>query len=391
MTDLLADAETPEPVAPGREPLPTFDESGDNLTIDYHGPYLGTKDEFLAQCGIDLAIWEIERIVANGWEVTGKKKQDGEDRIWKSANKQIKVWLKRKAPKFIQEGIEALLADWRPEPLPPLNRGASSGEEFMLELALHDAHFGKLCWAMQTGTDYDLKIAAATYGNAVDDLLRRVEPFNVRKIIMPIGSDFFQVDNWHGTTSNGTIVERSDDRQSKVFTVGCQAIERVIRRCREIADVEFFYLGGNHDRATSWHLSYVLNRIFESDPHIAIDHDPADRKFYRYGPALIGFAHGDEINVDRDLALLMPVEAEHLWAGSTHRQWHTGHRHKRKRVKTLTDTVNGVEIVTLPSLCGTDGWHHRKGFVGNVRAAEAYLWSSEEGYAGHFSVNARSN
>ena len=47
----------------------------------------------------------------------------------------------------------------------------------------------------------------------------------------------------------------------------------------------------------------------------------------------------------------------------------------------------GTIIRILPSLSGTDAWHHEKGFVGNTRAAQAYAWGKETGYKGHFQVN----
>jgi hypothetical protein len=53
------------------------------------------------------------------------------------------------------------------------------------------------------------------------------------------------------------------------------------------------------------------------------------------------------------------------------------------------DTFGSVRVRVLPSLSGTDAWHYRKGYVGSMRAAEAYLWSYDDGYAGHFSASAR--
>ncbi len=47
----------------------------------------------------------------------------------------------------------------------------------------------------------------------------------------------------------------------------------------------------------------------------------------------------------------------------------------------------GTIIRILPSLSGTDSWHHEKGYVGNTRAAQAYAWGRDTGYKGHFQVN----
>lgn len=391
MTDLLADAETPEPGQPAKESVPTFDESGDNLTIDYHGPYLGTKDEFLAECGIDLAIWEIERIVANGWEVTGKKKADGEDRIWKSRNKQIRCYLKRKAPRSIQLGIQELVAGWRPLDLPAVEYPAIEGERFMCELSLYDVHIGKLCWGVHTGTDYDAKIAVETVRNAAIDLGRRTNGFPIEQFVLPLGHDWFHTDNWHGTTESGTVVETTDDRGPKIFKTCVQLAAEIIRMLRRVAPVHIVYVVDNHGPSAAWHMLCVLEQIFADDTSVTFDLGPQERKYFSYGPALIGMAHGHGVKLDK-LPLIMAVEAPEQWAKAKHRHIHTGHLHKKaKKDFVQWDTFNGVEVLTLPSLSGTDSWHFKNGFVGNVRAAEAYLWSNQEGYAGHFSVNARSN
>ena len=49
----------------------------------------------------------------------------------------------------------------------------------------------------------------------------------------------------------------------------------------------------------------------------------------------------------------------------------------------IEDTYGGVTVSVLPSLSGTDSWHYKKGYVKNNRAAEAYLWHHDDGYAGH--------
>jgi hypothetical protein len=33
----------------------------------------------------------------------------------------------------------------------------------------------------------------------------------------------------------------------------------------------------------------------------------------------------------------------------------------------------------MSSLSGTDSWHHKKGYIGARKSAEAYLWDAETG------------
>jgi hypothetical protein len=52
------------------------------------------------------------------------------------------------------------------------------------------------------------------------------------------------------------------------------------------------------------------------------------------------------------------------------------------------ETYGGVVVRTLMSLSSTDAWHFRKGYVGNQRAAEAYLYD-RGGLVGSFVANVR--
>jgi hypothetical protein len=379
---------------PAREEM-QIAEQQDGIVISYYGEKIDTPEQLIEHAKIDLRIWEVVKITVNNWGVGGKIKrgQDAAGRwqpehLWQQALRQIKIDLRRRAPKGIQDGIRELLADMKPLKLGRPARSKSS-DPHMLEIGLFDHHFGKLCWGEETGTRYDVKIAEMEYVKAVDEMLDRVKGFHVEKIVMPIGNDFFHVNNAVSETANGTRVESTDDRFSKVFRVGCKAVRYAIERCREVADVEVLWVPGNHDRQTSWFLTEVLLTAFEGDKHVRIDNGPRYRKYMLYGPSLLGYTHGNE-EKHSDYPTLMAVEAPDLWAKSTFRTMRIGHWHKKKETRYIAgDTFLGVEVVVFPSLCGTDLWHHMKGFVGNARMAMCYLWSRESGPVGSFTVHAK--
>ena len=53
--------------------------SGDNLSIDYLGTQIQTEEELLVHAGIDMELYEIDRVVVNNWEVAGTKKNKETD------------------------------------------------------------------------------------------------------------------------------------------------------------------------------------------------------------------------------------------------------------------------------------------------------------------------
>lgn len=372
-------------------------ETRESAVLTYYGEKITTPEELLRHAKIDTAIWEIAETTINNWEVGGKRnlgqhnktgRWQGE-RLWQMGLRQVTIKLRRKLRKTWQDALQELMKSGFAGPkLSPVKYGKSAtgkDAKFMLEIALHDAHFGKLCWAMETGENYDLKIAEEVYCRAIDDLLAKVAHLPIELVTFPIGSDFFHVDNWIGTTSNGTPVDSTDDRFSKIFNVGIRAISYAIDRCREIAPVNGYWLPGNHDKATSWFLTRVLMERYRGDKAVTIDDSMSHRKYIEYGTSLIGLAHGDVLKLDK-LPLIMAGEAKEAWARTTHRHVHTGHLHKKGRVSHAAgDTYNGVEVWVLPSLSGCDLWHFDNGYVKNVRAGEAYIWHRETGYYGHVS------
>jgi DNA repair exonuclease SbcCD nuclease subunit len=160
-----------------------------------------------------------------------------------------------------------------------------------------------------------------------------------------------------------------------------------IDRLMLVAPVKVLVVPGNHDRANALKLGVVLDAWYRNTDRVEVDAGPDLRKYEPYGVNLIGFTHGSE-EKHADLPLTMAQEKPAEWARALHKEWHLGHFHKRKQQNfTAGDTHGGVPVRILPSLSGTDAWHYMKGYVKGQRAAEAYLWSFDNGYAGHFSSN----
>jgi len=361
-------------------------DAGDSKTLTYHGAEIRTVAQLLAHTEIDLTIWEVAESTVNSWEVAGKFK--AENRLWKTGLLQIKVKLRRLAPKPIQDGIKQLLRDVRPIAT-AAPRKLRKGDRQLLEIGLFDHHFGKLAWGAETGTNYDLKIAETEFTTAIDAMLERASGYNVERIVFPIGNDFFHCNDWLSNTANGTRVDSTDDRFSKVFQTGCRAVQYAVERCAATAPTEILWVPGNHDRHTSWFLTEWLAAIFNGNRHVSINNGPGNRKYIQYGACLLGYMHGDEIK-HTDLPALMAQERKQMWADTVYRSWRLGHWHKRKETRYIAgDTHNGVEVRIFPSLCGTDAWHYSHGFTGSARMAECYLWDHRHGPIANFVINAQ--
>jgi len=120
--------------------------------------------------------------------------------------------------------------------------------------------------------------------------------------------------------------------------------------------------------------------VFDSNPNVNVDSKPHTRKYYRWGQNLFMYAHGDKEKINA-LPLIMATEAKEAWGKTSFRFVKTGHLHKKAQYRTIdVNEEFGVQIETLPSLTATDEWHAVNGYVGNIRRAQANIYSKTHGH-----------
>ena len=361
-------------------------EKGDALEVLSISDRIRTIDDAFKFGGYDAAIWQVHSSECKAYQccIKNSEKRPEVVQLWA-----IKLTLRRRITRATQIEAETILDRIRQHApqYPKLGKLPKAKDAHMLELALFDVHFGKLAWRCETGQDFDLPIIKKRYVGAVVEMLGKVTCFPLEKILLPIGQDFFHVDNKRNETTAGTPQD-VDGRYPKVWAYGKLAAIEVVEMCAQVAPVEIIYSPGNHDELTSYHLCEYLDAHFRNCDRVTVDTEPKSRKYVPYGPVVLGFTHGNE-EKHGDLVSIMLHEARELMATRRTLEIHTGHFHKAKETRHVnTDThAGGVRVRTLPSLSGTDRWHYSKGYVGAMQAAEAYLWSKRTGYVGHFSAN----
>jgi hypothetical protein len=247
----------------------------------------------------------------------------------------------------------------------------NDGDLYMLEIPIMDLHFGKLGWNKEVGEDYDHKIARDRMIGVVTDIIRRIQPFNVDRIIFPIGQDFFNFDDSIGNTTAGTRQD-SDMRWQKMFLEGVDILVECIDMLSMIAPVEVFYVPGNHDKTLSFYATNYIGAWFRNETSVKVNTDPKSRKYVEYGNVLIGFSHGD--SEKKRIEGIMQVEARESWGRTLFHEWHLGHLHCESSKEN-----NGIIFRRISSITGTDAWHFESGYIGAIKKAQAFLWHKEYG------------
>lgn len=382
--------------------LDTFSQSGDNAEITKTVyKRIKTLDDLIEACEIDLTTWEIISWECNKWEVGRKEKSvdlswhegvvngsvDDSGKVFveplfqvkaklrlkkldTDVNKQKDVLLKElfdaSQPHIWVTDVSVFKPDIYSEPCPGL-----------LELALFDVHFGKLAHNEESGEDYDLKIAAKRYKDAVEDLLSKFNIGDIERILLPIGQDMINVDNKYGTTTSGTPQDNDTRFYKTVRTVKNLLIE-TINKLAVIAPVDVVVVPGNHDEQTSFMIGEMLDAYYHKTDRVNIENSASLRKYYQYGTVGILLTHGDK-EKHNALGMIFAAEKPALWADTTQRYIQIGHFHHNKKIEYLSNQdFQGFSIQILPSLSSNDAWHAGKGFL-PLKQAKAFFYTKAEG------------
>lgn len=384
----------------------SVDLQDDIGSISIKSKRIRTLQDALEHAEIDMDIWEVDRHVINKWEVAMKDKErhieyednkkSGYDIHHRGAHVeplyQVKVWLRRKINKTIEEAFKAFEERLEAKaPKWPKLKHKKAKDPHMIELGFYDSHFGMLAWRGEVNEDWDLKIAENVYSNAVDDLLAKTESFETEKFLIPLGHDFFHINDATNQTPNNKNQLDVDGRLPKIFEVGAEAVCRGIEKCLQRAPVEVVLVKGNHDEEMAWFLATHIKTYFRNCDKVTVDNAIRARKYKQYGNTLLGFTHMAHRGTKPErLGSIMAQEKKQEFAETWHHEWHVGHTH-RAQTYDFTNTLEelGFRVRTLPALTSHDKWHYEQGYVNNYRAAEAYIWHKEECYVGHFNAYAR--
>jgi hypothetical protein len=377
--------------------LPQFVETpefkGDE---SYPKNHIKTLEELLEYCNVDTEIWKVVRTRFNKWDVTAWR--DGFARTVQ--NFQVRADLERQLQvvrdRLIGEVFLEMIEGYEPPILDVLQFETKPEENNLLEISIFDLHLGKLAWGGETFENYDVKIARQRFLNALQDILKTANRFEYSRILFPVGNDFFNSDTIFNTTTQGTQQDE-DLRWQKTFNIGVQLLVDAINMLKQTGvPVDVLVIPGNHDFERSYYMGKFLEAWFNTDSVVTVINGASPRKYYHFGKVLLGFTHGSEEKQD-SLPMIMAndIESKPFWSETLYHEFHVGHFHKKKdmkysatfdKVRTLNEDL-GVIVRYLSSLTGTEEWHHKKGFVGAVKAADGFIWNDEKGLVAQINSN----
>ena len=191
-------------------------------------------------------------------------------------------------------------------------------------------------------------------------------------LYIALGGDGLDIDNIQSTTTRGTpqSVDGSPEELAWTWVMLCRDY---IDFMRQLCPVKVFCIPGNHDRYTTTLLRAAMAGWFSTAEDVEIIEAMTTRQYVVYGSNLISFLHGD-IGKVKDWPAIVAGEVPEMWGLTKNRFIFTGHLHTERELPTFGDVV----VYRMPSLTGTDAWHHRHGYKSR-KALIAYIVDKERG------------
>jgi len=345
-----------------------------------------TLDDAIKLAKVDLKKWKVANWKWGAFSVTVKIKQkDGTEKPIKTYNHTVRLALEPRLPDPNVEAIKDLIKEIPKFKFDRVPRFETSESGVAGELALVDAHFGKMAWAMETGRrNYDLNVASDDYMYAAENCLSFMAMYKPEKIFVIVGNDLMHVDNLDNVTPRGKNQLDVNTRLPKIYKTAYKVQLKVVYMARDIAPVEVLWIPGNHDPNASMYLCHTLEEHFRNDKHVTVDwyveNEQATRRKARlWGNLLVGWTHeivGRHASWVNELAQQWPD----LWGKSKWREWHHGHRHKKNEIKMYPIfTSGGVVLRQLTALSPIDAWHYDYLWTDALPGGECFIWTKDTG------------
>lgn len=296
----------------------------------------------------------------------------------------IVEWRKTKEgdldPLQIAEWLKESFRDY--EPAAPLTPAPNAPAADLLTLIpCNDWHIGMFAWGKEVGENWDLKIAEATIGEAIEATVVR-SPSSSHAVVLG-GGDLLHADNKQNTTTGGTPQD-VDGRYQKTLDVAERLIVRTVESClRQHGHVTVRILKGNHDEHASVAVSHFLKAWFRNEPRVTVDDDPSEYFWFRFGQVMIGATHGHQ---SRNHIAKMPSIMAHRraedWGATRFRYVHGFHLHHSAKFATEGQGVmSEIHQAPIPQ----DAWHYGSGFLSG-RSMQAITYHREFGEIGRARV-----
>lgn len=337
----------------------------------------GDRKRILKYLGYDDSQWELVSWRASQWDGG----TDGAPRY--SLQYKVKPKTDFSINDAVKAAKKAFSEDLTPFLFPPVATSMELDNNKLMEVAPVELHIGKMSNQIETGENYDLKIAQKRFYDIFEAIYKKQLKEQCGHCVIVIGSDFFNSES-DNCTSKDKIPQQNDTRYIKLFYEGIKMYTKAILTLRNLFNkVDIMLCAGNHARAMETFLYMALEQRFVGDDVIHFIENYRLTQVYQFGKCAIFYNHGDA-NLKQTIKSI-PAEFPEVWGTHPFRELHLGHLHKEVTV----DDEGGMITRRIGSPCSTDAWHYGNRFIGAVKKHQIFIWDAKEGLEEIYYINTK--
>lgn len=238
----------------------------------------------------------------------------------------------------------------------PVNAPTFTHDQLCNLYTLTDSHVGALCWGLESGADWDLKIAERTLTGCFEHMVRSSPPARIG-IVNQLG-DFLHQDGIQAVTPTSGHLLDADGRFSKVVRVAVRILRRAVDFALEKHEKVIVIMAeGNHDISSSIWLRAMFRMLYENEPRVEVIDTPLPYYVFQHGNTMLCFHHG-HLSKNSQLPILFASQFPQIWGETTKRYAHCGHRHHVEEKE-----HSGITVVQHPTLAARDAYAARGGWI----------------------------
>jgi hypothetical protein len=287
-------------------------------------------DFLLKAHGYSKDAWELISARSNVWNAYSKK--DGIMQLYSS-----KISVKPRANAFNIDVLIEAIKSMSPAVVFKESAVRTPPREY-INIPLFDMHFGN--------SSYE-------YYQDTQERLMELLSNKYKGVLFIIGQDMFHNDNFRGTTTKGTVIDKVD--MHTAWNDALKFYDPLIHKAMSHSDhVHIMYSKGNHDETVSWCFVQMLKSRY---PDASFDDLFKERKVHMLGRNFIGVNHGDKQN-EKELTENFAVEFPLEFASATNREVYVGHKHSE-----WVYDRGGVLLRRMPTRNRIDGYHDDNGYT----------------------------
>lgn len=231
-----------------------------------------------------------------------------------------------------------------------------NGKQLVVPIA--DLHYNMLATMLNSGEEYNVKIARDNFLRVINDVKVRCKDMKIESVLFPFGNDGMNSDIKHATTK-GTPQDDNIDWESAVLGFTDLLVEG-IEILRTIAPVEAVLIAANHDYYTMFGIANALRMYYAKADDVEVDYSPYPRKYSIFGKTLIMISH--DVKCDMINGIIQS-EARDLLSDTTNTVVLLAHLHHENVID-----KQGTDVRRLSTLVPKSKWTTEQGYTSRNKA-----------------------